>query len=100
MIETSQWRASIGTFHSRQKTKPESLMKWKQTLSKTQPEPVPEYSKMSSRKTKPPISTEAKKVTPIEDRATPTVHMDVANTCCVTLLVGFNTKYILKFYFY
>ena len=96
MIETSQWRASIGGFHSRQKIKLESPAKWKQLLTKEQPEPLPESSTITYvNKTEPANTTEAKKVTPIEDTATPTIHIDVANTCCVTLLVGLHCKYIL-----
>ena len=96
MIELSQWRACIGGFYPRQKMKSESPVRWKQSLSKAQPEPVPEYGKTpSSMKTKPPSSTEAKKVTPIEDTATPTIHKNVGNTCCVTLLVGLHSRYIL-----
>ena len=92
MIETSQWRASIGGFHSRQKRKLEIPMRWKQSLSKPQPEPVAE--------SKPARATETKKVTPTNDTATPAIHIELRNTFCVTLLVGLHSKYILYFYFY
>ena len=96
MIELSQWRASIGGFHSREKMKPEIPMTWKKSLSKAQQQLETQSSKTpSSRKTKPTSTTEMKKVTPINDTATHTTHMDAGNTCCVTLLVCLHSKYIL-----
>ena len=76
--------------------KPESPMTWKQLPSKAQQQLETESSKTpASRKTKPTSTTEMKKVTPINDTATRTIHMDVRNTCCVTLLVCLHSKYIL-----
>ena len=96
MVELSQWRASIGGFHSRQKTKQESPIRWKQLLTKLQLEPVPKSTTtQSSRKTKSGSTTETNKLTPIKNTVTSAIHIEIGNTCCVISLVGLHTKYIL-----
>ena len=90
MVDLSQWQASVGTFYSRQRTKVEGVTKWKKLLTKTKPQPEPVSSNIpSTQMMKPESSTEPKKVMMVNCAATPTTCIEVGNTCCVTLLVGF-----------
>ena len=100
MVDLLQWRASIGTFYSRKRTKLEGATKWKELLTKAKPQPEPVSSNIHSTQTmKPESSTEPKKVITANCKATPATHIEVENTCCVTLLVGVHSNYILSFNF-
>ena len=100
MVDLLQWRASIGTFYSHQRTKLEGATKWKELLTKAKPQPEPVSSNIPSTQTmKPESSTEPKKVIMANCTATPATRIEVGNTCCVTLLVGVHSNYILLFNF-
>ena len=100
MVDLLQWRASIGTFYSRQRAKLEGATKWKELLTKAKPQPEPVSSNIPSTQTmKPKSSTEPKKVMTANCTATPATCIEVGNTCCVTLLVGVHSNYILSFNF-
>ena len=92
--------ASVGTFYSRQRTKLEGATKWKELLTKAKPQPELVSSNIpSTQMMKPESSTEQKKMMTANCAATPTTCIEVGNTCCVTLLVGVHSNYILSFNF-
>ena len=100
MIDLSQWRASVGTFNTRQKKNLESATKQNESLRKAQPQSGPDSrKKLFLKNTQPASTTETTKAITVKCTATTTTHIEVGNTYCVTLLVGVHSNYILTRYF-